>query len=169
MSILACKKKVQPHNDSACGSPAVSRNTFNIRLVAGLAVLTLCHPASGQEASDRFSFNVAVSGGLLPTLHIRTSAPAGTRFVVDLVPPYAPDVEARLARGLPACVPDCLGPVAPDFNGIVRGGRFSIGPLRYKGGPLRPGTYHLQVWLNLIDTPDPGVWLVHEADVVVQK
>ncbi len=169
MSTLAYTGQARPHDDDARGRPAISRNAFNARLVAALAVLTVCYPANGQEAFDRFSFNVAVSGGLRPILHIRTNAPAGTHFVMDLVPPYAPDVEARLARGLPACVPDCLGPVAPDFNGIVRGGRFSIGPFRYKDGPLRPGVYRLQVWLNLLDTPDPGVRLVYETDVPVRK
>jgi len=51
----------------------------------------------------------------------------------------------------------------------VRGGRFSIGPFGYKGGPLRPGVYHLQVWLNQLDTADPGVRLVYETDVSIGK
>jgi hypothetical protein len=169
MSILAYTGKTRPHDDGVCGKPATGRNTFNMRLVAALAVLILCHPANGQEAPNRFNFDIVVSGGLRPTLHIKTNAPAGTHFVMDLVPPNAPDVEARLARGLPACVPDCLGPVAPDFTGIVRGGRFSIGPFRYKDGPLRPGVYRLQVWLNQLDTADPGVRLVYETDVLIRK
>ena len=81
--------------------------------------------------------------------------------------PYAPDAQTRLARGLPACVPDCLGLDATSFNGVVQSGEFSIGPLRYKNGPLRPGIYHLQIWLDLTATSTPGLPMVQEVDVPV--
>ena len=108
----------------------------------------------------------ASSGGLRPYILGHTNRPDGTPLIVSLQPPREPNAAQRLAAGIPACSPNCLG---AEGQTTVDGGEFEVGPFGPPETGLNPGTYLLEITSPTADSQpssvrkiigDHGQWLM---------
>jgi hypothetical protein len=117
-------------------------------------------PPSASPQDRAAHFAITVSGGVYPTITGSTNLPDGTRLAIDIKKPWLPDGTQRIARGLPACGDnECFPANGPDGGmGVlvrVQSGSFVAGPFSFRGTPLEPGNYPLEISYGPLITEVP--------------
>lgn len=99
-----------------------------------------------------YTMKVGATRGNFPSVIGETDLPDGTVLVVSILKPRLPDAAARIARGIPECVDDCLP--ATGQNGGAFGEKvtvlyksFAAGPFSWHGKPLDDGPVEVEVYL----------------------
>jgi hypothetical protein len=120
---------------------------MRLSALAGLVGLSaVMAPSITHGASIRdLHFVLSVTGGDRPIIAVTSDIPNGAEVQIILHTPWAPDAQARLNAGLPACAPDCRSPMPREPTTHVKAGRFVAGPFTYKGRPLPPGVYQFEI------------------------
>lgn len=95
------------------------------------------------------TFKVTVEGDQFPVIRGTTDMPNGTKLIVWIKKPFRIDAQQLIAAGLSACGYDCIpasGPSGqPGAASEVVDGAFKAGPFSFKGKPIDPGKYPLEI------------------------
>ena len=109
---------------------------------------------------------------MTPFLSGKIGLPDGAIVQIQLQKPWLPDAKQRLARGLPACEENCIGPGEPGFFGEgaqveLRNGQFKTERLSLAAGaPLIAGVYKMTVILETGNFSSP-IKTIYEGELMV--
>jgi hypothetical protein len=126
---------------------------FCCRLILMAATISMAGIGAARCEQNHYHFAVSGSASPFPTVRGTTDMPNGTWLFIDFKKPWLPDAQQRIARGLPACGSDCI----PAETGadhllratvVVQNGGFTAGPFSFKGQPIPPGTYPVEIKLS---------------------
>ena len=148
----------------ACGLPLVGFSTprspggegeyvpVSDRL-GGPAAILIAAICAAQCQQNQYHFTVSASASPFPIVRGATDMPDGTWLFINLQKPWLPDAQQRIAQGRPACGSDCI-PAETGANHllgatvVVQNGGFAAGPFSFKGQPISPGIYPIEIKLS---------------------
>ena len=128
-------------------------NMCRCRIVLASAAFFITAVCAAQGQENQYHFAVSASASPFPIVRGTTDIPDGTWLFIDFKKPWLPDAQQRIARGLPACGSDCV-PAETGANHLlgatvgVQNGGFTAGPFSFKGQPIPPGLYPIEIKLS---------------------
>src|SRR5580704_8612897 len=126
---------------------------YRCRIVLASAAILMAAVCAAQGQENQYHFAVSASASPFPMVKGATDMPDGTWLFVDFKKPWLPDAQQRIARGLPACGSDCI-PAETGADHLVgatvevQNGGFTAGPFSFKGQPIPPGIYSVEIKLS---------------------
>ena len=127
---------------------------FRCRTVlAAAAAILIAATCAAQCQQNQHYFTVSASASPFPIVRGTTNMPDGTWLFINFKKPLLPDAQQRIAQGLPACGSDCI-PAETGANHLlgatvgVQNGGFTAGPFSFKGQPIPPGLYPIEIKLS---------------------
>ena len=97
-----------------------------------------------HKIAETKSFKAYISGRGKPIIYGDADLPDGN-IVVAVKKPWLPDAQSRLARGLPACRPDCT-PVLT--TATVKERKFESSPISFSNEKLESGEYTAEFYTS---------------------
>jgi hypothetical protein len=108
------------------------------------------------------------SGGAKPILSGTTNLPDGAVLQVSLKKPWLPDGQERISIGMAACADgNCLPPGTPRGDTgdrmTIKSGTFQAGPFTFRGAPLGPGVYPIEILIETGNLYGPNPEFFHKV------